>query len=207
MRYVSSREICSTLKISKTTLMNWRREGRVQSKQLSTKKILYDIDSIVKSTTDQEKRVFIYGRVSNTKQKPDLDRQVALLRDFVCSRGNIVTETITDVASGMNENRNGLQSLINKVTNNEVDEIVISYKDRLTRFGYGYFETFFAKFGVTITVVNVTKEEDFQTELTQDLISIIHHFSMKLYSNRRRKIVTDCKNQLKIEENSDSEIC
>ncbi len=53
---------------------------------------------------------------------------------------------------------------------------------------YNYFEYIFKMFGTEIEVVNLTKEEDFQTELTQDLISIIHHFSMKMYSNRRKEL-------------------
>ena len=53
---------------------------------------------------------------------------------------------------------------------------------------FNYFEYIFKMFGTEIEVVNLTKEEDFQTELTQDLISIIHHFSMKMYSNRRKEL-------------------
>lgn len=37
-------------------------------------------------------------------------------------------------------------------------------------------------------VLNATTEEDFQSELINDLISIIRHFSMKLYSNRRKEL-------------------
>ena len=66
----------------------------------------------------------------------------------------------------------------------------ISYKDRLTRFGFDYFKHIFEEFGTKIVVLDELEEtnSDFQTELTNDLISIIHHFSMKLYSNRRKKL-------------------
>lgn len=74
------------------------------------------------------------------------------------------------------------------VLEGEVDTIYVSYKDRFTRFGFGYLESICSKLGTKIVVVNSTSEEDFQTELTQDLISIIHHFSMKMYSNRRKEI-------------------
>ena len=88
----------------------------------------------------------------------------------------------------MNENRKDLNELIKLVIDNKVNKVFISYKDRLTRFGYNYFEYIFKMFGTEIEVVNLTKEEDFQTELTQDLISIIHHFSMKMYSNRIKEL-------------------
>jgi predicted site-specific integrase-resolvase len=71
----------------------------------------------------------------------------------------------------------------------------ISYKDRLTRFGFGYIENICAKYKTKIVVVNSTDEKDFQNELTEDLVAIIHHFSMKMYSNRRKELKA-LKNQL-----------
>ena len=88
----------------------------------------------------------------------------------------------------MNENRKEFNLLIEDVISGKINKIYISFKDRLTRFGYNYFEYIFKMFGTEIEVVNLTKEEDFQTELTQDLIPIIHHFSMKMYSNRRKEL-------------------
>lgn len=200
MRYLTSGVICKELQITPTTLMNWKNSGKIKFKKLSNKKILYDIDSIANQNLDQtHKRVVIYSRVSNTKQKDDLIRQSELLRKYVVSRGDIVLSEFSDIASGMNENRKGLNNLIDLVHNCQIDEVVITYKDRLTRFGFQYFESWFSRFGVTITVVNATKEEDFQQELTQDLISIIHHFSMKMYSNRR-KIAKQFTEQLKSED-------
>jgi len=200
MRYLTSGIICKELQITPTTLMNWKNSGKIKYKKLSDKKILYDIDSIVNQNSNSiSKRVVIYSRVSNTKQKEDLIRQAELLRKYVVSRGDIVASEFSDIASGMNENRKGLNQLVDLVHNCQIDEIVITYKDRLTRFGFSYFESWFSRFGVQITVVNATKEEDFQQELTQDLISIIHHFSMKMYSNRRR-IAKQFKEQLKTED-------
>lgn len=200
MRYLTSGIICKELQITTTTLMNWKNSGKIKYKKLSDKKILYDIDSVINQNSDTiSKRVVIYSRVSNTKQKEDLVRQSELLRKYVVSRGDIVASEFSDIASGMNENRKGLNQLVDLVHNCQIDEIVITYKDRLTRFGFSYFESWFSRFGVTITVVNATKEEDFQQELTQDLISIIHHFSMKMYSNRRR-IAKQFSEQLKTED-------
>ena len=106
----------------------------------------------------------------------------------------------SDIASGMNENRNGLNNLIKEVINGNISDIIISNRDRLTRFGYGYFENFFNNFNVKIIEVNAPEEKSFQEELTNDLIAIIHHFSMKLYSNRRKKF-KDIETILKSEEN------
>jgi len=115
----------------------------------------------------------------------DLERQINVLSEFICSKGLIVDDIYKDIASGMNENRIQFNKMIELVTNYEVYTIYISYKDRLTRFGYDYLEKWFSTYGTKIVHINLTKEEDFQTEL-EDIISIIHHFSMKMYSNRRK---------------------
>ena len=130
----------------------------------------------------------IYGRVSNTKQKQDLERQIKLIKEFMVSNGVVPDDIYSDIASGMNENRNEFNKLVTEVLRGGIDTVYISYKDRLTRFGFGYFENLFQKFDTKIKVVNLTSEEDFQNELVEDLTSIIHHFSMKLYSNRRREL-------------------
>ena len=138
----------------------------------------------------QSKMNIIYCRVSNTKQKEDLQRQQQILKQYAISNGFKIDKVLKQIASGMNQNRSQFNQLINLVVNRKVNKIFISFKDRLTRFGYNYFQYLFRLFGVQIEVVNLTKEEDFQSELTQDLISIIHHFSMKMYSNRRKQLNT-----------------
>ena len=89
----------------------------------------------------------------------------------------------------MNENRKDFNLLIDDVINGKINKIYISFKDRLTRFGFDYFKNMFAKYGTQIIILDKLEEsnKNFQDELTEDLISIIHHFSMKLYSNRRNK--------------------
>ncbi len=193
MRYVSSGQACSELHITKTTLKHWREQGRLQSLQLSPKKILYDIDSIIKNDVLDNRMNVIYARVSNTKQINDLKTQVQVLTSFAVSNGVRPNLILEEVASGMNEHRAELNKLIELVIEKKVNRVYISYKDRLTRFGFDYFKDWFSRFGTSIEIVNATREEDFQQELTQDLISIIHHFSMKLYSSRRRDLKTAMK--------------
>ena len=116
----------------------------------------------------------------------DLETQISVLRHYVVANGNQVDEVFSDVASGMNESRTSFMKLIKLVTSNQVDVVYISYKDRLTRFGFGYFEQLFALFGTEIKVLNSTTESEFQQELTEDLISVIHHFSM--VSNHKKQL-------------------
>lgn len=88
----------------------------------------------------------------------------------------------------MNENRKGLNDMMKIIFEGKVSKVIISHKDRLSRFGYGYLEHVFNSFGVTIEVVNLDDERTFEEKLTEDLISIIHHFSMRFYGKRRNKI-------------------
>ena len=95
-----------------------------------------------------------------------------------------------EIASGMNENRKELNLLIHDIIQRKINTIYISYKDRLTRFGFDYLKNIFALYNTRIEVLNENDSTniDFNVELANDIISIIHHFSMKLYSNRRSKL-------------------
>ena len=77
---------------------------------------------------------------------------------------------------------------ITNLINNKIYTVYITFKDRLTRFGFDYFNKIFNLHKTKIEIINLTQEENYQNELTEDLISIIHHFSMKMYSNRRKQL-------------------
>ena len=106
------------------------------------------------------------------------------------SNGNEVDNKLifSDVASGMNENRKGLNSLISEIISGTVNKVIISNRDRLTRFGYGYLKSLFDRYNCEIVEVNLTEDKTFEQELTDDLIAIIHHFSMKFYGKRKNKL-------------------
>jgi putative resolvase len=183
--WVKSKEFKKILGLSNQALYERRKKGSLKFKIVNNVYFYWLEESI---ETDTNRFNVIYCRVSNTKQKDDLDKQEQILTQYVISNGYKVDYIFKDIASGMNESRKELNELIRLVVENKVNKVFISYKDRLSRFGYSYFEYIFKKFGTEIEVVNLTKEEDFQTELTQDLIFIIHHFSMKMYSNRRKEL-------------------
>lgn len=189
MNYVSAKEAKQLLHINATTLKSWKDKNILKYKKLSSKKILYDIDSISQENKIIDKCDVIYARVSNTKQIDDLQTQIEIVKKYCLSNGIKINKIYKDIASGMNENRKEFNILIDDVISGKINKIYISFKDRLTRFGFEYFKNLFAKYDVTIVVLDELEESSktFQDELTEDLISIIHHFSMKLYSNRRKK--------------------
>ena len=191
MNYVTAKEAKNILKINATTLKSWKDKGILSYKKLSDKKILYDIDSVLNNSDMVDNRLnVIYARVSNTKQHNDLLNQIELVKSYCITNGIKISKVYQDIASGMNENRKGFNILINDVISGKIKNIYISFKDRLTRFGFDYFKNLFQKYNVNIIILDELEESNktFQDELTEDLISIIHHFSMKLYSNRRKKL-------------------
>ena len=193
--YYSTEELLNILKIHNQTLYRWRKSGKINYIKLGKKTFLYNKNDINKmlnkneETTTQIKKNVIYCRVSNQKQKDDLNKQKQILQDYCNVNGIIPDIILSEIASGMNENRIEFNKLINLVVNNEINKIFITYKDRLTRFGFDYFKNLFNKFDVEIIVLNnPINENNLEQELTEDLISIIHHFSMKMYSNRRKQL-------------------
>jgi len=186
MNYKSAKQIRDSLNITSQTLKNWKDRDHIKFIKLSPKKFLYDIDSVLNTKDIENRQNIIYARVSNTKQINDLRQQVTFLTQYMVNKGIKPDLIFEDIASGMNENRPNFNKIIQLVIERKINTIYISYKDRLTRFGFDYFDNIFSIFGTKIEIVNLTKEEDFQHELTEDLISIIHHFSMKMYSNRRK---------------------
>lgn len=126
-----------------------------------------------------------YCRVSSHKQKDDLERQVENVRTYMFSKGYSF-EIITDIGSGINYNNKGLNQLIDKVTNAEVETIVVLYKDRLVRFGFELIENLCKKYGTTIEIIDNTEKAEEQ-ELVEDLIQIVTVFSCRLQGKRANK--------------------
>lgn len=186
MHWITAKEIKQRMNICSQTLNNWRIDNRITFKKLNSRKFLYDIDSVEGFKDTIKRKNVIYSRVSNTKQSEDLKRQTKILQEYMTSNGIIPDLILEDISSGMNENRKAFNKLLLLIFDKSVDTVYITYSDRLIRFGFKLLESIFHIFGTKIEVINATKEEDFQQELTTDLISIIHHFSMKLYSNRRQ---------------------
>lgn len=118
--------------------------------------------------------------------------QVKFLQDFTNAKAMIIDEVIQDIGSGLNYNRKKWNKLIEEVMENKIDTIVITHKDRFIRFGYEWFEKFLLKFNTKLLVVN----NEFlspQEELVQDIISILHVFSCRIYGLRKygKKIEED----------------
>ncbi|RGS69332.1 IS607 family transposase, partial [Mitsuokella sp. AF21-1AC] len=92
-------------------------------------------------------------------------------------------EIITDIGSGINYKKDGLQELIHRIEANQVEKVVVLYKDRLVRFGFELLETIATIHGCKIEIVDMARKSE-QQELVEDLVQIITVFSCELQGKR-----------------------
>ena len=176
--WITSKEFREKYHITPQHLYQLKKTNKIKTKPYLGKSYLIE-------DGEDDRVVVIYARVSTSKQKKDLDNQIDYLRKYCVSNGESPSHVFSDIGSGMNDNRKSMSEMIDMVIKGKVKKIVISHKDRLTRFGFGYIETICNKFGTVIEIVNLEDEKSFQDELTEDLIAIVHHFSMKFYGKRK----------------------
>ena len=176
--------------VSVKTLQRWDREGILEANRTPTDRRYYTYDQYLQfkgiKTQNDIRQVVIYARVSTKNQKDDLQNQVSFLRQFCNARGIIVDQCIEDYGSGLNYNRKKWNKLLDEVMEQKIKTIIITQKDRFIRFGYDWFEKFCMKFHTTIVIVN-NEELSPQEELVQDIVSILHVFSCRLYGLRKYK--------------------
>ena len=190
MKYYSSKTVTKILGVTAQTLRNWDKDGKLKPAYIKSNGYRYYSEDSILSYTQERKtkkdlNVIGYARVSSKKQTDDLERQVNNLKIYLDNKYKSY-DIITDIGSGINYTKKGLQLLIYKINKKEVDVIVVLYKDRLLRFGFELVEYFARINNVRIEVldkINKTQDE----ELVEDLIQIITVFSCKIQGKRKTK--------------------
>jgi len=132
----------------------------------------------------------VYCRVSSHEQKAkgDLDRQVVTATRHCTKAGLGKPAVFTDVGSGLNATRPGLARLCKQVESGQVRTVVVSFKDRLTRFGFEYLRRYFASHGASIIVARQAATRTVQDELVEDLIAIVTSFSGRVHGMRGKHV-------------------
>ena len=138
------------------------------------------------SFNDTEKETVIYCRVSSFGQKEDLKSQLAFVEEYCTINQIHVDSFLTDIGSGLNYKRKNFLKLINDITKQNVNKVIIAHKDRLVRFGFELIEELCKENNVELIVINEQKLSP-QEEMVTDLMSIIHVFSSRLYGLRNYK--------------------
>lgn len=147
--------------VSYKTAWRWFQSGRLDAYQTETGTI------IVRESVDAPDGVAIYARISSADQKKDLEKQIERLRDYASARGYTVNRVISEIASGLNDARPKLSSLLSDVS---IGTIIVEHRDRLTRFGFNYIVLLMEAQGRKVEVVF---PDDTKDDLIQDFVSII----------------------------------
>lgn len=174
-------------------MQRWEREGRlIPAGRTATNRRVYTVEQIAKHqglrlTGGQEAtRVVAYCRVSSAAQKPDLRNQRRVLEEFCVAKGMANVEFIEEVGGGLNFNRKKFLSLMCDIGMRQIKILVLAHRDRLTRFGFEWFEHYARHNGCEILVLNQERLSPEQ-EMVQDLMTIVHGFSSRLYGLRNYK--------------------
>ena len=181
-------EVLQLLKITRPTLTKYVKEGKIKVIVKGNGQYDYDIDSVYRMLNkDIERKTYLYARVSTVKQKKDLENQIQLLKNYCFQNGLQINGIYTDVASGISfKKRKDFFIMLDDIIAGKVKKVVITYKDRLSRVGFELFSYLFKKYGCEIIVVSEVGSEKLDSEeIFEEIVSLLHCYSMKLYSKRK----------------------
>ncbi|MGQ4893460.1 MAG: IS607 family transposase [Candidatus Njordarchaeia archaeon] len=186
-------EFAKLINKSVKTLQRWDRESKLKSFRAPSGRRYYTEQQLLAYKgiiADNQSLIIAYCRVSTKNQKDDLQNQKEYINKFCLNRGLNIDEWYIDYGSGLNFKRKYFLRLMNEIEHGKVKTLVIAHKDRLVRFGFEYFEQFAINHGCEILVINDEKLSP-EEEMIQDLISIIHVFSCRIYGLRKYKDAID----------------
>ena len=172
MAYIPLRKAVEFLGLHPNTLRKYADEGKIETIRNEAGQRLYNVESYGRKAT--RSTVVCYCRVSSAKQRDDLARQVQFMRDRYPE-----AEIIQDIGSGLNFQRKGLQSLLVRLMRGDQLQIVVACRDRLCRFGFELFEFMVQQNGGELVVLDQSVHCP-ESELTADLLAILHLFSRRM---------------------------
>ena len=185
---MKAKEVLELLQITRPTLTKYVKEGLIKVTTLPNGRYDYNKESVYKIFNKGVKRkTYIYARVSTTKQKKDLENQIDMLKQFCFSNGYEVSKVYSDIASGISfEKRKDFFKMLDDIISGKVERVIISYKDRLSRVGYELFYYLFKKYNCEIVVMSEVGSIKLDSEeIFEEIVSLLHCYSMKLYSKRK----------------------
>ena len=187
---MKAKEVLQLTGIRRETLSRLVKQGVIHAEKGSTGQYTYHDEDVLRYIGKSRSHLIcLYARVSTPKQKPDLQNQVEKLEQFCAARGLVIDRVFKDIASGIDfDKRAGFFDLLDLILQYQVSSVVITYKDRLSRIGFGLFSHLFAQFGCQILVVSEAGNEKLDSEeIFEEIVSLLHCFSMRHYSSRRLK--------------------
>lgn len=204
---MKSKEVLELLQITRPTLTKYVKKGLIKVNILPNGRYDYDKDSVYKLfNKGVERKTYIYARVSTPKQKADLENQIQMLKQFCFSNGYCISRVFSDIASGISfEKRKDFFKMLDDVIAGKVERVVVTYKDRLSRIGFELFYHLFKKYNCEIVVMSEVGSEKLDSEeIFEEIISLLHCYSMKLYSKRKGQKIKKILEEKEVNEEDES---
>ena len=183
MRRVKISKYAKEQGVTYRTIWNWCKAGKLIYEKGPTNTIFILVDEKINPINE---KVIVYCRVSSSENKSNLESQKQRCLNFCAARGLIVSETVVEIGSGLNDKREKLRKIFADQT---VKTIVVEHKDRLARFGTTMLEDLLKLQNREILYIN--EAEDSENDLMQDFVSIITSFCARIYGQRRCKRKTE----------------
>ena len=192
MQLCSIGELAQVLGEAVVTLRRWHKAGRLEPACRTVGgHRRYDLlevrNRLGLASSAAARRTLAYARVSSHDQAEQRQTQALRLQHHCTARSYANVEVITDLGSGMNYKKKGLQTLLSAILRGEVARIVLVTKDRLLRFGSELLFSVCRFFHVDVEVLDATADCSREQQLTEDLVEILTVFSSHLYGSRSRK--------------------
>lgn len=191
---MKAKKVLNILKVSRPTLCHYVKSEKLKVNLLPNGDYDYDDDSVYNLIGIKTREVAIYGRVSTSKQKNDLIRQLNDIRLFANKNGYQVTKEYSDVASGLSFDREDFKRLLFDVVNRKIKTVIISHKDRLARVSFDILKELFEYFDCKIIVINESDNDD--DGIFNDIILLLHCFVTKIHSKRGKRKIEIIKDDL-----------
>lgn len=197
LEFVGGKEASKILGVHQRTLYQWEEKGEIETIRTSGNKRLYNVKKYLASKVKannicnnlddldnkNEKLNICYVRVSTQNQKDDLERQKLLMKT---KYPNYII--IEDIGSGLNLNKRGINKIIHLGIKGKINELIVAYKDRLTRFGFELIEEIITKYSNgKIIILNKSEEISQEEELVKDVMAIMNVYVAKMNGLRRYK--------------------
>lgn len=194
-------KVLKLLRVTRPTLTSYVKNWRIKTRKLPNGYYDYDEDSVFKLAGIVTERVsVIYARVLTQKQKNDLQNQIDTVIKYANNNGFKVTEVYSDIASGIAYDRGQFMELLNDVIDHKIKRVFVENKDRLTRVSFNMWKDLFKQFECDLIAVNdVVNPKSEEEEIFSDIISLLHCFAMKMYSQRRKNKLRIVKEDLENE--------
>ena len=162
-KYIRPEAACRMLQVVPGTLRSWANQGKLEFVTTKGGHRRYSYNSVLSQASqvgqaerseqeqnpDKIRRKICYARVSSYTQKKDLDTQL----EFFQSKFPEHT-CIKDLGSGLNFKRKGFLSILDGALKGTIEEVVVTHKDRLCRFGFEIIERVLQKHNGRIVVLN-----------------------------------------------------